>query len=186
MSNSTTKYCNVTFWILSAYPRGTERAERRSRRPLHDCVGFQTGSVSSRRDWRSINNIWILGEIFLKENVAPCKYSVSSGKRKPRKEKLQPAHSGGIGLRPGNQNENEFSIGVAGTNYQEDSLYIFFKGKREEGAVLFIKMTANKRQEWDIPFLATGCSMIMLLGEADHCHIWHINPMTFSITMATI
>lgn len=96
---------------------------------------------------------------------------MSSGKRKPRKEKLQPAHSGGIGLRPGNQNENEFSIGVAGTNYQEDSLYIFFKGKREEGAVLFIKMTANKRQEWDIPFLATGCSMIMLLGEADHCHI---------------
>jgi hypothetical protein len=51
-------------------------------------------------------------------------------------------------------------------------LYIYiFKGKREEGAVLFIKMTANKRQEWDIPFLATGCSMIMLLGEADHCHI---------------
>lgn len=27
-------------------------------------------------------------------------------------------------------------------------LYIYiFKGKREEGAVLFIKMTANKRQE---------------------------------------
>ena len=63
----------------------------------------------------------------------PCKYSVSSGKRKPRKEKLQPAHSGRIGLGPGNQNENEFSIGVARTNYQEDSLYIFLRaGRRKE------------------------------------------------------
>ena len=65
-------------------------------------------------------------------------------------------------------------------------LYIYiFQGRREEGAVLFIKMTANKRQEWDIPFLATGCSMIMLLREAGHCHIQHINPMTFTITTAT-
>lgn len=93
----------------------------------------------------------------------PCKYSVSSGKRKPRKEKLQPAHSGRIGLGPGNQNENEFSIGVARTNYQEDSLYIFFKSRKEEGAVRFIKIIANKQQEWNIPFLALGCNIVMLL-----------------------
>ena len=62
-------------------------------------------------------------------------------------------------------------------------LYIYiFKGRREEGAILSTKMTADNGQEWDIPFLATGCSMIMLLREADHCHIWYINPMTFSIT----
>lgn len=65
----------------------------------------------------------------------PCEYSVPSGKRKSGKETLQSALSGRIGLGPGNQNENEFSIGVARTNYQGAYLYFFFKRGREEGVV---------------------------------------------------
>lgn len=113
--------------------------------------GFQLsllfGSVSSRRDWRSINNTWVLGKIFWKENVVPCDYSVSLGKRKLGKEKLQATHSGRIGLGPGSPNENEFSIGVAKTNYQKDSWYIFFKwGGRKEGTVIFIKISPANKQ----------------------------------------
>lgn len=83
----------------------------------------------------------------------PCEYSMSLGKRKPGKEKLQPAHSGRIGLGPGNQNENEFSIGVANTNYQEDSCYLFFQRGREEGVVVFIKITPANEQQ-DISFFS--------------------------------
>jgi hypothetical protein len=45
---------------------------------------------------------------------------LSPVKRKPENEKLQPPHLGRIGLRPGNQNEIEFSITVVITNYQGD------------------------------------------------------------------
>lgn len=51
-------------------------------------------------------------------------------------------------------------------------LYAFFKRGREAGVVVFIKITpANQQQDWNNPFLATECSIIMLLREVDHCHI---------------
>lgn len=74
------KFCSGQTQGQQEEQKGRSEYELEGRRAAvvsQSCLLF--GSLSSRRAWRFINNTWVLGAIFLKENVVPCEDSVSSG-----------------------------------------------------------------------------------------------------------